>query len=765
MGTPTAQESSTNQPSGSHHPNQAPSPPYVQATGGVWIIRPDQFNQWARDVAAPILRGGVGQDETTTARLGDTNPLDPRGLGITGPLPKATDKLSASQLDKLFDQGGLARPLEQIASDTWGDGWTPSLDPPNEKWAKDVADLEDRLGFRERREEADVEQLLHGVSLLYFNLAEAGSDPAQDTKGKVRKPESVLGVQVIHRSAIEDIVLGKDTKDARFQKPVEFKIRFDGTTSTKVHWSRALLIRERRKRKHAWDGVGIGRRCAAYAVGIANTVWAVITTYYSRAAPLIVAVLNPGVRKLGQGEIDALDQALQGAQQHTIQNIIVRNFDLKVLDGTARIPDPTPFLKVAGMALAYETGIPFHELFGSAAGELASSQEDTRRKNQKITRRRNNHARASLREWYDLVEYWGLAKKLKNARVVVTWPVLGEPTATEAADIMVKHATAVSSWPIDRLPYPKSFVDYEVGTAPAFPKPNAPSPPNGPGEPADPDDPTDPADPNEPEDPDEPAVVETGREAEDPVEATGSPEFLLVAQRLQNTIQDLILGMAEGVLARFGLEPAQAPGANGAKPKRDVQDPADPRVQVILQFKAPSKELEAALFDAYLQAAQTAGQVTLASLGKPGVTNLLTQGEVSAFKLLAQTKAASTASRLTDEIRSSIAEGILEGEGVAALRQRVVDVFGRFSKAEANRIAMTEGQAAYNLGTRRAMAAAGLERWRFRATRNACLRICRPLDGRVFDLNDASAPHPPRGTHPHCGCTPAPVLEQEVLTR
>lgn len=684
-----------------------------------------------------------GKDAGSQPRLGDLNPLDPRGLGLTGPLPKSTENISASQLNKLYAQGGLARPIDQIAGDTWGDGWTGGLDPPNDKWARAVEQLEDQVHLREALEQGDIQQLLHGMSLVHFNLDGAGDNPAMDPKGKVK---GVLHRQVIPRAKVHGVDFDKDPRSPRFGKPLAWKIEFDGGEKS-VHWARVLALREHAKPNHDLEGLGIGRRVAAYAVGISNLVWAVVTTYYSRAAPLIVAQLKEGVRKLTQAEIDALAEDLQDAQQHTIQEIIVRNFEIKVLDASARIPTPEPFIGVAFAAVAYETGIPVHELRGSAAGELASSQEDTRRWNRKVTRRRNNWARPRLREWYELLDYWGLAKLPPKSRVIVTWPTLGQPTAKEAMEILETQSRALAQWPRD-VPLPKELLDYEVAENQPVLAPPQPS--------------ATPAAPS----PRFLAMLER-LEALDPTHRIEAPELKLAEQRFQTHLSQIFLDFGAGLLDRIDevlaeLAGAQNAGRNGHRRAWDQLDPNDPAVRIVLKYQAPTKPLEAAFRDAFLEAAMAGAHATFTELGAAPAFTEFPDATQQTFALLAQTLAEQKAVELTQQIRASILDGVLAGEGVAKLRVRIIDVFDRFSRAEAERIARTEAMRAYNTGSRAAMQAVGIRQWRFKAFDGAC-PICFPLDGQVFDLDDENAPHPPDKTHPQCRCQPLAVVpEAEV---
>lgn len=109
--------------------------------------------------------------------------------------------------------------------------------------------------------------------------------------------------------------------------------------------------------------------------------------------------------------------------------------------------------------------------------------------------------------------------------------------------------------------------------------------------------------------------------------------------------------------------------------------------------------------------------------------------------------------RIAFEIR----DGLLRGESVRDIARRIRDA-ANIEKHRANMIARTETIRAFNAAAERRYRMAGVRKFKFVAAldERTCHR-CGRYDGKVYELDDPTAPKPP--LHPQCRCSIAPVVK------
>lgn len=121
------------------------------------------------------------------------------------------------------------------------------------------------------------------------------------------------------------------------------------------------------------------------------------------------------------------------------------------------------------------------------------------------------------------------------------------------------------------------------------------------------------------------------------------------------------------------------------------------------------------------------------------------------------------------QVRRSIVESQIKGEGIAQAQRRLAQALGVTGQegfaARVETIARTEILRSSNLGALSIYEANSdvLEGWEWLATRDErTCPICGVLDGQVFKLGSPQSV-PPTGSHPRCRCTPTPKLINSAL--
>lgn len=696
-----------------------PVAPYVRVDDRTYLVQAGQLHAFARSWA-------TGR-EAAIQNVSDLNPNDPMGYGAMGPVPSLrTTRPSVAKLFRFYkDEGSFARFLDQVPEDTWAEGWT--LSTKDEAWARSAEEIDWRLKLRARVEQADKWHLTGGLSLLYLNLQDNTSEPREEPVGV----KDVLRLQVVPRTRISACVLEKDAGTGRVGEPAEWRFRTQDSQEVRAHWMRVIPFRQFPDPHSDWDGISLAARIFAPVVSKGNVLWAAVTSYVQRAAPLLVVKIREGI-KPQQGDIDDIEDEVDLLQSHVTQKIITHNFDIVPLTGAAQLPNPLMFRQLVIRELSVITRIPAHVIDGSAAGELASSLEDTRRYHAYISRREENWATPEiLAEWYERLATWGLTRGPVPDDLTLKWKPLGEPTAKEAMDIHEGRGRAIGSY-VDRgIEPPKELVDYEPGKVPGNPQPRLPATFGAPSPPA--------AEAQEPDDavlsPDQRIMVARVRRVEQSVEG-----------RLRSAFDDYFDKWRPTLEAHLRLVATQE-SARDAKPRASLQ-----------------LELDKALRDAVLQAhrigAEIGAQETFQQMGRDPVRDLLRDPDIREFRTISKLRGREVAARITERIRGEIADGLTRGEGFSALRDRVERTYRDLARFEAERIARTEAMAAYNRGSELAMVAAGVKRFRWIAYPGADNGDpngpCVVRAGRVFDVGDEDNTPP---IHPQDRCTMQPIVE------
>jgi HK97 family phage portal protein len=158
------------------------------------------------------------------------------------------------------------------------------------------------------------------------------------------------------------------------------------------------------------------------------------------------------------------------------------------------------------------------------------------------------------------------------------------------------------------------------------------------------------------------------------------------------------------------------------------------------------------------------GRDTLRDLGITGDMDI-TQDNVIEFIEKESGEMISGINQTTlDKLRETLSEGVREGEGIDALKSRVMHVFEVASSVRAEMIARTEVLRASNFATTESYKQSGVvkgKEWLTAMDERTC-PVCQPLDGqtvtlgRNFKTELGDVEYPP--IHPQCRCTVIPVV-------
>jgi SPP1 gp7 family putative phage head morphogenesis protein len=710
-----------------------PAPSAVRVNPRTFVVQADRLRPFLRDLAAGRESAVNLQDVGSVA---DLNPNDPRDTGYAGVLPNSHGRVPGSRLFRLYKQDGtFSRVVDQIAEDTWGEGWT--LSTKSEAWSKQAYALDERLQVRASMELTDKWHLIGGTALLYLYLDAAGEP--------WREPKSVADVfhlKAVPRTRIREAKLGDDPHDERFDRVRAYVLNKNMGGQMTVHWQRVLEFRQYPDPDSEWEGISIGSRIHDDVRMKRNVEWAAVTAYGQRSAPLLVIQIKDGAQ-LGDADIDAMDEELGKLQAHVIQHVIAENFEVKAITGTAQLPDPMSWWLMAIRSLAVTTGIPAHIIAGMATGELASSQEDTRRWHARVSRRQENFGKPLLVEWYRRLSEWGLLPPVPDDLEVV-WAPLGEPTAKEAMEIEELRARTMQTHRNAGTKPPAHLVDYTASEPPLSKLPpqveyfgtpmelGAPGgvrgmPRRAPGRES----------AEEPLSPAEEVKVASVRRVEGAVRDRLHAAFMDFWRKWEPTLQAYVHASAESV--QDGKPSVQLQADLG----KALKDAA---------VQAYEEAIRLGALDAWAQAGADRAAFDAA------MRQALEKRGVSYFRTVSRLEAADVARRVTQRLRDVVKDGLQAGQGFDLVRDRISNEWRDLAEYEASRIARTESMTAYNAGHQEAMEALGITELEFIAYPGSDygdpFGPCLTRNGHVFPVGSEDDTPP---LHPNCRCTTRPV--------
>ena len=119
-----------------------------------------------------------------------------------------------------------------------------------------------------------------------------------------------------------------------------------------------------------------------------------------------------------------------------------------------------------------------------------------------------------------------------------------------------------------------------------------------------------------------------------------------------------------------------------------------------------------------------------------------------------------------DLLKQTLAESLESDYSLQKLHEQIRQQMN-VTAYRAETIARSETQKTYSESTLLAIANSGVTRryqWETSHLETVC-PICRPLDGRIYSIDDRNAPKPVVSTHPCCNCRVRPYWDEEVTTK
>jgi len=113
-----------------------------------------------------------------------------------------------------------------------------------------------------------------------------------------------------------------------------------------------------------------------------------------------------------------------------------------------------------------------------------------------------------------------------------------------------------------------------------------------------------------------------------------------------------------------------------------------------------------------------------------------------------------------DDLVKILSSGITQGDTSKTIAKEIKDSF-RTTSWKSEQIARTEVIRTSAISTKDTILRSGVTRkyqWLTSLKENVC-PICRPLHGRIFNVNDPRSPMPIKNTHPNCNCGIIPYVE------
>jgi len=360
-----------------------------------------------------------------------------------------------------YRRSGIARRIVRLpATDTWKrpppiteDG---EVTPFTAAWDAIV----DRLGVWGQLSRADIMSGIgrYGGLIIGTTLGDGESTETPIEEGSLIA-DDIIYLRPFSEGACHDITFNNDTQSARYGLPEFYEIDVsadDQTATQKFHWTRVIHIAEERDDSEVY---GTPRLEAAfnyvldlmkYVGGGAEATW-----LNMRPGTLIKpAMASDGSTYQITTDTDDLEQAVQDYTDDPMRVLLMRyaGVDVENIPG-ANVPDTSPQADAVLDLIAASTGIPKRVLMGSAAGQLASAQEDTRQWASHVATRQKTYVEPDiLRPFIDRLVFAGALPEPGAEGYTVgvynerddawQWPSIIEMTDSDEADITLKYAQA-----------------------------------------------------------------------------------------------------------------------------------------------------------------------------------------------------------------------------------------------------------------------------------------------------------------------------------
>lgn len=256
----------------------------------------------------------------------------------------------------------------------------------------------------------------------------------------------LLYLRTFEESVLSIAKLEDNTSNPRYGQPYTYNINFadkngSSTLSQSVHWSRIIHIADNRTNSEVYGAprmeVVVNR-----LLDLKKTAGGSGEMFWKGGFPGLSIETQPSEEEVTldkEATQEQIEKYMNGLQRY------IATIGLTAKSLSVQVADPGPHvdmqLKLIGAAL----GVPWRIFVGSEVGQLASGM-DTRRWNQRITRRRNDYVTPYIiRPFVDRLAAAGILPQPKNG-YQVEWTDPNTPSEDEKAAVAQKRTDALMKY-------------------------------------------------------------------------------------------------------------------------------------------------------------------------------------------------------------------------------------------------------------------------------------------------------------------------------
>lgn len=413
------------------------------------------------------------------ASLGDSSYQGKRQYNLILGYP---DEISQEQYQNRYQRQDIAgRIIDLPAIDTWK--LAPIITDGNNDGTAFLTELDWLIENRRLWSAITRADRISGIGRFggIFIGVKDGREPSEET-AKVSGPEGILFLRPFSESSCEIAEFDMNPQSERFGLPSLYRLTVENNSKILIHWSRILHLADNRVESD-WEGMPRLQR-----------VWNRLDDLYKvvgGSAESNWLNMRPGTVITTQKDYDMNleDEAVRSGIENEIQEYVhgvmrfltLEGVDVKQLQG--QILDPKGPFDVEIALISAASGIPQRVLLGSAAGELAAAEEDTKQWYGAIQARQTNYAEPDiLRPAIDRFISLGAISAPTSGGYEVEWQPLFESSDAELATTAKTWAEAINTMGVEvsnkekreklgmPIEIPKDMMDPE----PEKPEPQAP---------------------------------------------------------------------------------------------------------------------------------------------------------------------------------------------------------------------------------------------------------------------------------------------------
>lgn len=373
--------------------------------------------------------------------LGDTSYNNERRFNVVLGYP---DEITLDQyLSRYHRQDIAGRIVDLPATDTWK--LPPIITDGEEESTQFISDLEWLVEKRKLWSAITRADRISGIGRyggIYIGYKDGG-EPKEPVE-KVSGPEAVLFLRPFSESNCEVKEFEKDSQSERFGLPLLYKLSVEDNETILVHHSRIFHMADNRIESD-WEGIPRLQRVWNRLDDLYKVVGGAAEASWLNMRPGTVITTQEGYNLNLEDEAtrQGIEQEIQEYVHGIMRFLTLEGIDVKQLTG--QIMDPSGPFNVEIALISAASGIPQRVLLGSAAGELAAAEEDTKQWYGTIQSRQSNYAEPDvLRPLIDRFIEIGAVSAPSSGGYEVEWQPLFEESNEEQAKAAHTWAQAIS---------------------------------------------------------------------------------------------------------------------------------------------------------------------------------------------------------------------------------------------------------------------------------------------------------------------------------